>query len=177
APPSPDSSGSTSLNSHPTTAISASQYSSVTLNSSAVGDVSLNAGHYGNLIANNGTSFVLGDPNNPDVTQVYSFQSLTLNSGASLKIVGKVIITISGSINLSNGSILGASAHPDWLQMQFSSGNFTANSGSTMYGQLVDPTGSVTFNAGSVFTGSVTAQSLTINSNGVVFDLPPVIQN
>ncbi|MEO6846782.1 MAG: type II secretion system protein, partial [Chthoniobacterales bacterium] len=42
APPSPDSSGSTSLNSHPTTAISASQYSSVTLNSSAVGDVSLN---------------------------------------------------------------------------------------------------------------------------------------
>jgi hypothetical protein len=35
----------------------------------------------------------------------------------------------------------------------------------------------VSFNAGSTFAGSVTAQTLTINSNSVVFNLPPIIQN
>jgi hypothetical protein len=177
APPSPDSSGSTSLNSPPGTALSASNFSTITINSSNVGDVSLNAGHYANLTANNGTAFVLGDPNNPDVTQVYSFQSLNLNSSSDLKIVGKVIVTVAGTINLNSGSVLGNSAHPEWLQLQFSSGNMNANSGSTVYGQLVDPTGSVTFNAGSTFSGSVTTNSLTINSDSVVFSLPPVIQN
>ena len=72
-PPSPDSSGRTSLNSHPSAPLSASQYSTITLNSSAVGDVSLNAGHYANLTANNGNAFVLGDPLNP----------MSLNSTAS----------------------------------------------------------------------------------------------
>jgi prepilin-type N-terminal cleavage/methylation domain-containing protein len=177
APPSPDSSGSISLNSPPAGAISASQYSTITLNSSGVGNVSLNAGHFGNLTANNGTAFVLGDPNNPDVTQVYSFQSLTLNSSSDLKVVGKCIVTVAGTINLNSGSVLGDSAHPEWLQLQFSSGSLNANSGSTIYGQLVDPTGSITFNSGSTFSGSVTTNSLTINSDSVVFSLPPVIQN
>jgi len=176
-PPSPDSNASTSLNSHPTEPISASQYANVTLNSSSVGDVRLNAGHFGTLIANNDTAFVLGDPDHPEITQVYSFQSLTLNSGSDLKIVGKVIITVAGSINLNSGSVLGDIDHPEYLQLQFSSGSFTANSGSSMYGQLVAPTSSVSFNSGSVFQGSVTTQTLTINSNSVIFNLPPVIQN
>jgi type II secretory pathway pseudopilin PulG len=178
APPAPpDSSGSTSLNSPPATALSASQYSSITINSSNVGDVSLNSGHYANLTANNGTSFVLGDPLHPDVTQYYSIQSLNLNSSSDIKIVGKVIITVAGTINLNSGSVLGDPDHPEWLQLQFSSGNMNANSGSSIYGQLVAPTGTVTFNAGSIFQGSVTTQSLTINSSSVVFNLPPVISN
>ncbi len=176
-PPPPQSSGSTSLNSPPPGPISATQFSNVTINSSGVGDVRLNPGNFNNLTANNGTAFVLGDPNNPDVPQYYSFNNLTLNSNSDLKIVGKVVITVGNSITINSGSVLGNSANPDWLQMQFSSGNFTANSGSTMYGQLVIPTGSVTFNANSVFTGSVTANFLTINSNSVVFNLPPVIEN
>ena len=177
APPSPDSSSSTSLNTHPSTPLSASQYSSITLNSAPVGDASLNAGHYDTLNANNGTAFVLGDPLHPDITQVYSIQGLNLNSGADIKVVGKCIVTVAGTINLSTGSVLGDPAHPEWLQLQFSSGDLNANSGSAVYGQLVAPTGTVSFNAGSTFTGSVTAKSLTINSNGVVFSLPPVIQN
>ncbi|MGH8046388.1 MAG: prepilin-type N-terminal cleavage/methylation domain-containing protein [Chthoniobacterales bacterium] len=176
-PPSPDSSGSTSLNSHPSAPLSASQYANITLNSTPVGDVRLNAGHYGNLIANNNTAFVLGDPDHPEITQVYSFQSLTLNSAADLKIVGKVIITVAGTINLNSGSVLGDINHPEYLQLQFSSGSMNANSGSAIYGQLVAPTQSVSFNSGSIFQGSVTAQSLTINSNSVIFNLPPVIQN
>lgn len=176
-PPAPDSSGSTSLNSAPAGSINASQYSTVTLNSSAVGAVSLDPGHFANLTANNGTSFVLGDPQNPEVTQVYSFQNLTLNSSSDLQIVGKVIVTVGGSITLNSGSVLGNPDHPEWLQLQFSSGNLTANSDSSAYGQVVVPTGSVTFNSGSIFRGSVTAQTLTINSNSVVFELPPVIQN
>ncbi|MDD5200602.1 MAG: chitobiase/beta-hexosaminidase C-terminal domain-containing protein [Terrimicrobiaceae bacterium] len=177
APPAPDSGGSTSLNSPPPGPLSASQYSTITINSSGVGDVSLNAGHYANLTANNGTAFVLGDPNHPEITQYYSFQSLNLNSSSDLKIVGKVIITVGGSMNLNSGSVLGNSAHPEWLQLQFSSGDMNANSGSTIYGQLVAPTSTVSFNAGSVFRGSVTAQSLVINSSSIVFDLPPIIQN
>lgn len=176
-PPPADSNGSISLNSPPSGPISSSQYANVTINTSAVGDVQLNAGHYSNLTANNGTSFILGDPQNPEVTQYYSFQSLNLNSSSGLKIVGKVVITVGNGINLNSGSVLGNADHPEWLQLQFSSGSMSANSGSTVYAQLVAPTGSVTFNAGSIFRGSVTAQSLTINSNGVVFSLPPVIQN
>lgn len=178
APPPPaDSSGSTSLNSPQSSPLSASQYANITLNSAPVGDVRLNPGNYGNLTANNGTAFVLGDPLNPEVTQFYSFQTLNLNSGSDIKVVGKVIVTVSSGININTGSVLGNSAHPEWLQLQFSSGSFAANSGSTMYGQLVAPTSSISFNAGSVFSGSVTAQSLTINSSSVVFSLPPVIQN
>jgi len=94
-----------------------------------------------------------------------------------LKIVGKVILTISSDINLNSGSVLGNIDHPEWLQLQFYNGNMQANSESYTYAQLVAPQGSVTFNAGSIFMGSVTASSLTINSNGVVFSLPPVIQN
>jgi len=176
-PPAADSNGNASLNSAPAGPLSASQYSTITLNTGSVGDVRLLAGHYNNLTANNGTAFVLGDPAHPDITQVYSFTTLTLNSASNLKIVGKVIITVSSQININVGSTIGNSAHPEWLQLQFSAGNLTANSGSYVYGQLVVPTGSVTFNAGSTFTGSVTAQSLTLNSNSVVFDLPPVIQN
>jgi prepilin-type N-terminal cleavage/methylation domain-containing protein len=177
APPPPDGTGSTSLNTHPTAPLNAADYANITLNSTPVGDVRLNAGHYGNLIANNDTAFVLGDPDNPEITQVYSFQSLTLNSAADLKIVGKVIITVAGNINLNTGSVLGDINHPEYLQLQFSSGSMNANSGSAIYGQLVAPTQSVSFNAGSTFQGSVTAQSLTINSNSVVFNLPPIIQN
>ena len=142
-----------------------------------MGDVSLNAGHYANLTANNGNAFVLGDPLNPDVTQFYSFQSLNLNSSSDIKIVGKVIITVGGTISVNSGSVLGNSAHPEWLQLQFSSGSMNANSGSTIYGQLVAPTSSVTFNSGSTFQGSVTAQTLTINSSSIVFNLPPIIEN
>lgn len=179
APPAPDSSNSVSLNTHPTSPINASGTANITNNTSAVGDVSLNAGHFGNLIANNGTSFVLGDPLHPDVVQTYSMSSLTLNSGASIKVVGKVILTVAGNINISSGSVLGNSSHSDWLQLQMSSSGaqYNANSSSYTYAELVVPTGSVTFNSGSIFQGSVTALSLTINSNGVVFDQPPVIQN
>jgi hypothetical protein len=176
-PPAPDSSGSTSLNTHPTQPLSASQYANITLNSTPVGDVSLLAGHFGTLTANNGTAFVLGDPLHPEITQVYSFTSLSLNSSSDLKIVGKVIITVSGTINLNSGSVLGNASHPEWLQLQFSSGDLNANSGSAVYGALVNPTGNVTFNANSTFVGSVTAKNLTINSNSVVFSLPPVIEN
>jgi len=176
-PPPPQSNGSTSLNSPPAAPLNATQFSSVTINSSGVGDVRLNPGNFNSLIANNGTAFVLGDPLNPLVTQYYSFNSLTLNSSSDFKIVGKVVITVSSSITLNTGSVLGNPAHPEWLQLQFSSGSFTANSGSAAYGQLVAPTSSVTFNAGSTFNGSVSARTLTINSNGVVFSLPPVIEN
>ncbi len=177
APPPKDSSGSRSLDSPPAGPISASQYANVTINTSAVGDVRLLQGNFGNLTANNGTAFVLGDPDNPDVIQTYSFESLNLNSSSDLKIVGKVVITVKNDININNGSVLGNSEHPDWLQLSFYSGNLSANSGSNTYAKVVAPKGNVTFNAGSIFQGSVTANQLTINSNGVVFVLPPVIEN
>ncbi len=177
APPPPDGTGTGSFNSPPPGVITSSQYANITLNSAPVGDVRLRSGNYGNLIANNGTAFVLGDPNNPEVTQFYSFQSLTLNSASDVKIVGKVIVTVGGTITINSGSILGNASRPEWFQMQFSAGSLNANSGSTIYGQLVAPNGTVSFNAGSVFTGSVTAQTLTINSSSIVFNLPPVIQN
>lgn len=179
APPAPDSNGARTYDSPPPGPVSASTYSSITLGSNA-GDVRLNAGHYATLLGNGGNpgpAFVLGDPDHPDVTQVYSFQGLGLNNGTDIKVVGKAIVTIAGNVNLDNGSVIGNPDHPEWLQLQFSSGGMNAHPGSKIYAQLVAPNGDIKFDSGAVFVGSVTARSLDVSGNGVVFDLPPIIAN
>jgi len=190
APASTTGGGSTALNGPPSGPISAALYSSVTINTSSVGDVRLlgsatprasaaDAGGFKDLIANNGSAFVLGDPDNPNVPVYYSFENLTLNSGADVKVVGRCIVTFKNSLTINSSSTLGEVAHPEWLQLNFSGAapSFTANSGSAAYAQVVIPQGTMTFNAGSTFNGSVTAKTLTINSNSIVFSLPPIVPN
>lgn len=160
--------------------LSSSPNANLTLNSGSQPLILL-PGNFGTLTANNNTVIRLGDSSNPDVVQYYSADSLNLNGGSKLVIVGKVVLTLRSRVEINNGSILGNAAHPDWLRLQFytTSTNtpqmFAANSGSAAYAAVVAPNAAVDLNNGSVFNGSVTARLLRITSNSVVFSIPPVI--
>jgi len=158
----------------PTGPLAAQSHANVTLNS--VVQPRLLAGNYGTLAANNNTAFVLGDPDNPEVAQVYNIEQLTLNSESDIIVVGKAIVNLTRNLTINNGSVLGNPDRPDWLQLNFYSGDFASNSGSSAYAQIVAPNSSVYLNNGSTFRGSVTAKFMQITSASVIFSLPPVIQ-
>ena len=105
---------------------------------------------------------------------VYDFDSLTLNSGGDVVIVGRVILNIRNAFALSNGAVLGNVDQPDWLQINvWSSSYVNVASGSSVYGRIFAPSGSIAFNRGSTLNGSVSADSLDLNSSSVVFSLSP----
>ncbi len=159
----------------PPNPLSSTNFANVTLNSGLV-QARLLPGNYGLLTANNGTAFVVGDPLNPDVVQVYNIEELRLNSASDLIVVGKAIINLTKRVEINNGSVIGNPSNPGWLQMNFFSGDFAANSGSSAYTQIVAPNSSVYLNNGSIFVGSVTANYMQITSQSVVFSLPPIIE-
>lgn len=154
--------------------LSASNVANVTLNTTSVGAVTLLPGTYGNMTANNNSKFVLGNPDDPETPVVYNFDSLTLNSGGDVVIVGRVILNIRNSFALSNGAIFGNVDRPDWLQINvWSSSNINVASGSSVYGRIFAPNNTVAFNNGSTLNGSVSAKNLQLNSSSVVFSLSP----
>lgn len=154
--------------------LSATNVASVTLNTSSVGSVTLLPGTYGNMTANNNSKFVLGNAADPETPVIYNFDSLTLNSGGDVVIVGRVILNIRNSFALSNGAILGNQANPDWLQINvWSSSYINIASGSSIYGRIFAPNNTIAFNNGSTLNGSVSAKDLQLNSASVVFSLSP----
>jgi hypothetical protein len=172
--PAKTSSASLSLSGPVATPLSASNVATVTLNTTSVGSVSLLPGTYGNMTANNNSKFVLGNAADPETPVVYNFDSLTLNSGGDVVIVGRVILNIRNSFALSNGAILGNDSRPDWLQINvWSSSNINVASGSSVYGRIFAPNNTIAFNNGSVLNGSVSARTLELNSTSVVFSLSP----
>jgi hypothetical protein len=105
---------------------------------------------------------------------VYNFDSLTLNSGGDVVIVGRVILNIRNSFALSNGAVFGNVDRPDWLQINvWSSSNVNVASGSSVYGRIFAPNASIAFNNGSTLNGSVSARDLQLNSSSIVFSLSP----
>jgi type II secretory pathway pseudopilin PulG len=154
--------------------LSASNVANVTLNTTSVGSVTLLPGTYGNMTANNNSKFVLGNAADPETPVVYNFDSLTLNSGGDVVIVGRVILNIRNSFALSNGAVFGNVNRPDWLQINvWSSSNINVASGSSVYGRIFAPNNTIAFNNGSTLNGSVSARGLDLNSSSVVFSLSP----
>ena len=172
--PAKTSSASLSLSAPVSGPLSASNVANVTLNTTSVGSVTLLPGTYGNMTANNNSKFVLGNADDPETPVVYNFDSLTLNSGGDVVIVGRVILNIRNSFALSNGAILGNVDHPDWLQVNvWSSSNINVASGSSVYGRIFAPNNTIAFNNGSTLDGSVSAKNLELNSTSIVFSLSP----
>jgi type II secretory pathway pseudopilin PulG len=153
--------------------LSASNVANVTLNTTSVGSVQLLPGTFGNMTANNNSKFVLGNAADPETPVVYNFDSLTLNSGGDVVIVGRVIINLRNGFNLSNGAVFGNSDHPDWLQINVWNANVNVASGSSVYGRIFAPNNTIAFNNGSILNGSVSARTLELNSTSVVFSLSP----
>jgi hypothetical protein len=138
----------------------------LTLNSGA-GARAIPAGVYGQFTANGGSTFILGVAGATEPA-VYELQSLTLNgSGASVRVVGPVILKLAQSLAV-NGSTVGDSSHPQWLQVQISAGGVTLNSGSQLSGDVLAPIGTVTINNSATLNGEVAADRLTLNGTGLL---------
>ncbi len=139
----------------------------LTLNSTA-GARAIPPGAYGNFTANGSSSFVLGAPGATEPA-VYHLQSLTLNSGTSMQIVGPVILRIANSVTV-NGGTIGTVAHPHWLDLQIANGNLTLNSGATVHGDVTAPNGTVNLNSNTTLHGRVAADRLALNGNAALID-------
>lgn len=139
----------------------------LTLNSN-VGNVAVPPGTYGAITVNSsGSGLVLGVADSTTPT-VYQLQQLTLNGGATVQVVGPVILRLAYGLTL-NGT-LGAVAHPSWVTLQIANGSVTLNSGAALRAIVVAPNGTVTINGNTVLTGRVSADRLTLNGNGVLVE-------
>ena len=85
---------------------------------------------------------------------VYHFQSLTLNSGAQLQVIGRVIIVLGNGFSV-NGGTVGNSANPAWLTLNIYAGNLSINQGASVFGYVTAPAGIVNINGGCELVGGV----------------------
>jgi rhamnogalacturonan endolyase len=137
----------------------------LTLNSGA--KVAVPPGNYGSFITNGSATLTLGVADSPDVAQ-YSFESLTLNGKTPIRVVGKVHITVAGSVSVAGE--VGDAENPDRLTWRFSSGGLTLNSGAVVHGTVVAPYGTVTINGNTMIRGQIATDTLVLNSNGTLED-------
>lgn len=146
--------------------------------------VTLLPGNYKTLRAGvAGAEIVLGAPGQ---VQHYSFDSIDLSGGASIRIEGEVVITVRSPLKIHDNGYVGNSQHPEWLRVNVYSPNAPSNteqvtiSQGAFYGTLVAPKGGVVMHNYSKFAGAISAYSLTVTGNvgmDINLDLSPVAGN
>jgi cytoskeletal protein CcmA (bactofilin family) len=129
------------------------------------GMVAVPPGTYRAWIANNGGSFVLGVAGSSQPA-VYNLDSLTLNDGSQIQVVGPVILTTATGVTLNGPA--GAESNPLWLTLKVASGDVTLNGGSVLYAAVIAPLGAVTINGNSSQIGNVACDRLTVNQGGLL---------
>ncbi|HEU4932964.1 MAG TPA: immunoglobulin domain-containing protein, partial [Pyrinomonadaceae bacterium] len=129
-----------------------------------VGQIAVPGGAYGDFKASGESGFTLGVMGTSEPT-VYHFQSLTLNTGAQLQVIGRVIIVLGNGFSV-NGGTVGNSANPAWLTLNIHAGNLSINQGASVYGYVTAPAGIVTINGGCQLVGGLASDGLSINSTG-----------
>ena len=135
------------------------------------GVIGVPAGAYGSFGANGGSGFILGVPG-AAVPAIYNFQSLALNNGAQIQIVGPVLLVLGGSLNV-NGGTVGSAATPSFLALEIFTGGLTLNNGARIYGYAAVPSGTASINGNTQLVGGIAADHLTINNNGKLILSPP----
>ena len=131
--------------------------------------VAVPGGTYRTFIANSGSAFILGTAGATEPT-VYNFQTLALNGGSQVQVVGPVIITVRNPMT-PTGTI-GSAARPDWLTLRVTGGNLELTNNMSLYGAVLVPTRTVTINGGTQLVGTVLADRLTLNGSGRLTLLP-----
>jgi regulation of enolase protein 1 (concanavalin A-like superfamily) len=134
----------------------------LTLNSGA-GEVGLPPGTYGTITANRST-LVVGVVGATEPA-VYQLQSLTINSGGRLKLVGPVLITVAKGATFNGDA--GKREAPEWLMLQSVAGDVTLNTGVRLDGFLLAPANAVILNGATVL-GLIHSDRLTLNGNSVL---------
>jgi autotransporter-associated beta strand protein len=141
----------------------------LTLNSQA-GNVAVPAGAYGTFTANGNSAFVLGVPGGSEPAE-YHLQSLTLNTGAKLQIVGPVRLRLAASMTVNAGSA-GSAEHPEWLELQVANGGLTLNTGAAFRGNITAPNGTILLNSNCSITGRLIADGFTLNGGNSALSEP-----
>lgn len=136
----------------------------LTLNGN-VGMVAVPPGTYRQLMANGGGGFIFGVAGSSQPS-VYNLNSLTLNAGSQLQIVGPVVLTTATSLTLN--AAMGASSQPLWLDLRVASGGVTLNGGSSLYGFVTAPAGTIIINGNTRLVGGVVCDRLNINTGGLL---------
>ncbi|MEO6475135.1 MAG: Ig-like domain-containing protein [Luteolibacter sp.] len=143
------------------------------------GNVNLPPGRY-ERITLNGASTLNLQAGTTSAPALFEIQQIDVNGGSHVIVQGPVTLRLKNSLNL-NG-YLGASAHPEWLDMSISNGSLTLNSQSAFHGKAVVPAGTLTVNGNSLLHGLAFTDRLTLNGNGIIEcegsggtpNLPPV---
>jgi hypothetical protein len=86
--------------------------------------------------------------------------------------VGPVVVNVGSRVQASGGSVVGASAHPEWLALNIARFDLTLNGSAAFHGAVQAPAGTVTVNGGTL-AGSVAADRVTLNGNGTIRYVPP----
>jgi hypothetical protein len=163
-PPQPVGTRSVSLNQPGESAGDFATLRHLSLNGNA-GMVAVTAGTYGNFSASGASGFVLGEAGATEPS-TYHLQSLTLNGGSRVEIVGPVIVVLAGGLSLNNVTF---SDHPvEWLMLKLASGGLTLNGGVRLPGSVIAPSGTVTLNGSSTLRGTIKADRLIVNGNATL---------
>lgn len=129
------------------------------------GMVTVPSGTYRAFTANNGSGFVLGVPGSSQPS-IYNLDSLTLNDGSQLQVVGPVVLTTATGVTLDGP--VGADTNSLWLTLKVTSGDVTLNGGSALYASVIAPSGTITINGNSSLIGNIVCNRLTVNASGLL---------
>lgn len=129
------------------------------------GMLAVPAGTYRNLTANSGGGFVLGVPG-ASQPSLYNLESLKLNDGSQLQVVGPIIIITASGVTLNGPA--GSENNPTWLTLKVASGDVTLNGGSSLYGVVNAPSSTITINRNSRLIGNIVCDRLTVNTGGLL---------
>jgi len=128
------------------------------------GVIAVPPGAYGAFGANGGNGFILGVAG-AQTPAIYNYQSLTINNGAQIQIVGPVLLVLGNGFNV-NGGTVGSAATPSFLALEIFAGGLTLNNGAKIYGYAAAPSGTVTIKGNTQLVGGIAADHLTITNNG-----------
>lgn len=134
----------------------------LTVNNSNGGGISLAVppGTYGAFTLNGASTLVLGVANGSDPA-IYNLQSLTVNSGASIQIIGPVILTLASGGSL-NGSV-NANGNATLFTLRIASGGLTLNNGVVVHGKVIAPNGTIAINSAATLVGEIVSDGLSLS--------------
>lgn len=134
--------------------------------SGKAGAVVVPPGTYGRFAASGHTAFVLG-VEGATVASVYNLEELSLSGGSELRVVGPVKLTVKGNVTLV-GSSVGAPEDPLRLTLQVAQGTVSVTGNGVLYAIVRNPQGLVTIPGNGRIRGTVTADRLRIDGNGIL---------
>ena len=130
-----------------------------------LGQVVVLPGTYGAFRADPGSGFTFGVAGATEPV-VYNLQSLTIKTGATVRIVGPVILNVASVVTVKG--TMGDPANPSWLQFNVAAGGLTVDDGATLSGFVTTPAGTLTITSAATLTGGAVADRIVIKEGGAL---------